>query len=49
MFFNRDLLTKAGYDSLFIPIKLTEFKQAVYKVDSLGSDINGWGSNTAEK
>jgi len=49
IFFNRDLLTKAGYDSLFIPIKLNEFKLAAYKIDSLGSDINGWGSNTAEK
>lgn len=49
MFFNRDLLNKAGYDSSFIPIKLTEFLKAAYKVDSLGSDINGWGSNTAEK
>jgi len=49
LFTNRDLITKAGFDSVYHPINFTELKKAVYKVDSLGKSIYGWGSNTAEK
>jgi multiple sugar transport system substrate-binding protein len=49
LFLNRDLLNRAGYDSAFVPINFRQLKEAVYKVDSLGKDIYGWGSNTAEK
>jgi multiple sugar transport system substrate-binding protein len=46
---NRDLMNRAGLDPDFYPINWTEFKEAVQKVDELGSRIHGWGSNTAEK
>jgi multiple sugar transport system substrate-binding protein len=49
IFANRDLLDRAGYDENFVPITLEEMKEAVYKIDSLGPDTYGWGSNTAEK
>ncbi len=49
LFANRDLLTKAGFDTAFIPINFTDLKKAVYTVDGLGTNIYGWGSNTAEK
>ncbi len=49
MFYNRDLLTKAGFKSHYIPIDLTQLMQATVRVDSLGDDIYGWGSNSAEK
>ncbi|MGH8015758.1 MAG: extracellular solute-binding protein, partial [Candidatus Zixiibacteriota bacterium] len=49
LFANREILKKAGYNDSFNPINFAEFKTAVYKVDSLGKDIYGWGSNTAEK
>ncbi len=49
VFVNRDLLQRAGYDPTWLPITLDQFKEAIGKVDSLGADIYGWGSNTAEK
>jgi multiple sugar transport system substrate-binding protein len=49
MFYNRDLLTRAGFNSHYIPINLTQFMQTALRVDSLGDDIYGWGSNAAEK
>lgn len=49
LFGNRDLLNKAGFDSTYSPINFPELKRAVYKIDSLGNNIYGWGSNTAEK
>ncbi len=49
LFGNRTLLTQAGYDETFIPVTQDQFREAVYRVDSLGKDIYGWGSNTAEK
>ncbi len=49
LFANRDLLNKAGFAPNFIPVKFSEFLKAASKVDSLGKDIYGWGSNTAEK
>jgi multiple sugar transport system substrate-binding protein len=49
MFANRDLLNRAGYDSTYIPLSLYSFRDATYKIDSLGKDIYGFGSNTAEK
>ncbi len=49
LFANRDLLNQAGYASNFNPVKFSEFITAALKVDSLGKDIYGWGSNTAEK
>lgn len=49
IFANRDLLNKAGFAPDFMPINFTDFKKAAYKVDSLGKNIYGWGSNTAEK
>lgn len=49
IFANRNLLNRAGYDENYVPITLDQMKEAVYKIDSLGPDIYGWGSNTAEK
>ena len=49
LFVNRTLLAQAGFDSSYNPINFSEFKKAVYKVDSLGKNIYGWGSNIAEK
>lgn len=49
LFANRDLLNQAGYPETFVPIKWSELMGASYKVDSLGENIYGWGSNTAEK
>jgi len=49
IFANRDLLTKAGYDSTFNPVSFSDFKHAALKVGTLGKNIFGWGSNTAEK
>jgi len=49
IFANRDLLTLAGYDETFIPLNQDQFREAIYRVDSLGDDYYGWGSNTAEK
>lgn len=49
MFANRDLLNQAGYDSNYIPLSLYEFSDVALKINSLGKDIYGFGSNTAEK
>ncbi len=49
LFGNRDLLTKAGYDESFAPVTFDQFKEAVYKVDSLSKKIYGFGSNAPEK
>ena len=49
IFGNRDLLTRAGYAETFSPITFDQFKEAVYKVDSLSKDIYGFGSNAPEK
>ncbi len=49
IFGNRDLLNKAGYAETFAPISLGQFKEAVYKVDSLSKKIYGFGSNAPEK
>lgn len=49
IFVNRDLLKRAGFDSTFVPVNFTDLKKGVYKIDSLGKEIYGWGSNTAEK
>ena len=49
IFANRDLMRRAGFADDYIPITLDQFREAVAKVDSIGSDVYGWGSNTAEK
>jgi len=49
MFCNRALLNLAGYEHDFIPINWEQFLDAVHKVNNLGEDFYGWGSNTAEK
>lgn len=49
MFVNRTLLTRAGYDSDFIPITWQQLLEASHKISDLGKDYYGWGSNTAEK
>jgi len=55
LFYNTDLLRRAGYsDSIDngrggLPYKIDDFKNLVFRVDALGKDIYGWGSNAAEK
>jgi len=49
LFVNRDLLIRAGYDTSFVPVNLAQLIQSAMKVNALGRDIYGWGSNTAEK
>ena len=49
LFANRALLNQAGYDTTFAPVTLDQLKGAALKISSLGKDIYGWGSNTAEK
>ncbi|HWR82910.1 MAG TPA: extracellular solute-binding protein [Candidatus Deferrimicrobium sp.] len=49
LFANRDLLSRAGYDSTWLPITMYDLATAARKVDATGKDIYGWGSNTPEK
>ncbi len=49
LFANRTLLNRAAYDSTFAPVTMVQLKEAAFKISSLGNDIYGWGSNTAEK
>ncbi|UCC43387.1 MAG: extracellular solute-binding protein [Candidatus Zixiibacteriota bacterium] len=49
MFLNQDLLNRAGYEADFLPFNTDGFKEVAFKVDSLGDDIYGFGSNTVEK
>ena len=49
LYFNRDLIRRAGLDSDFIPLSWNELREAAEKIQALGPDIYGWGSNTAEK
>jgi multiple sugar transport system substrate-binding protein len=49
LFANADLLERAHYPRDAVPITLVQFRQMAYKIGSLGPDIYGWGSNTAEK
>lgn len=49
LFANRDLLNAAGLDSNMVPVAFPEMKSAALRVQRLGDDIYGWGSNTAEK
>ncbi len=49
LFANRDLLTRAGYDSNWVPITVTDLMLAAARIHHLADDVYGWGSNTAEK
>lgn len=49
LFANGDLLSKAGYEESFAPVTFNQFREAVYKVDSLSKKIDGFGSNAPEK
>lgn len=49
LFANKRLILKAGYDDNFIPISWEQLYKGAMKIDALGKDIYGWGSNTAEK
>jgi len=49
IFINRDLMSRAGFGENFVPINWPQFKSVCYKIDSLGKDIYGFGSNAAEK
>ncbi|MFH2037342.1 MAG: extracellular solute-binding protein, partial [Candidatus Zixiibacteriota bacterium] len=49
LYINKDLMAQAGFDSTFVPYKWDMLKEVCYKIDSLGKDIHGFGSNAAEK
>ena len=49
LFCNRTLLTQAGYAPEFVPHNWTELLEASRKIDALGEDVFGFGSNSAER
>ncbi|MGB5107157.1 MAG: extracellular solute-binding protein [Candidatus Zixiibacteriota bacterium] len=49
LFCNRTLLAQAGYSADFVPRTWAEMLEAARKVDELGEDIFGFGSNSAER
>jgi len=49
IFINRELLGKTDLGENFYPANWDQLKQICYKIDSLGNDIYGFGSNAAEK
>lgn len=49
VYYNRYLFNRAGFDGDFVPVSWIEFNDAITKINDLGDDIYGWGSNTAEK
>ncbi len=49
LFCNRALLTAAGYDSTFVPQSWDQLLEAAKKVNNLGDERFGFGSNSAER
>jgi len=49
LFINRSLMEQAGLTDLDIPVNWDKFREVCYKIDSIGDDIYGFGSNAAEK
>lgn len=49
LFINRELTKRSGLSENFVPVNWPQLKELCYKIDSLGDDIYGFGSNSAEK
>jgi multiple sugar transport system substrate-binding protein len=49
LFINRSLMKQAGFAEDFAPINWPQLREVCYKIDSLGEDMYGFGSNAAEK
>lgn len=49
LYINRDLMVEAGFEDDYAPANWPQMKEICYKIDSLGNDIYGFGSNAAEK
>jgi len=49
LFYNQDLLDRIDVREGYMPISWVHLDTAASKINALGSDIYGWGSNTAEK
>ena len=49
LFANRDLLRQADFEDDFIPVQWADFYKSTQRINSLGDDIYGWGSNAPEK
>ncbi|MCK4572855.1 MAG: extracellular solute-binding protein [candidate division Zixibacteria bacterium] len=49
LYANRELLERAGYDDLFMPVNWNDLRVAARKINGLGKGIYGWGSNAPEK
>lgn len=49
MFYNTELIYRAGFDSGYIPLTLEDFSELAQKINALDPNIRGWGSNAAEK
>jgi len=49
IYINRTLMTRAGYEENYAPANWPQMKELCYKIDSLGKEIYGFGSNSAEK
>ncbi len=49
LFINKELAAKAGYEENYAPANWPQMRELCYKIDSIGDDIYGFGSNAAEK
>jgi len=49
LFINRELVRKAGLSENFVPINWAQLRELCFKIDSIGGDVHGFGSNAAEK
>ncbi len=49
LFCNRTLLTQAGYPPEFVPTTWADLLEASRRIDVLGEDVFGFGSNSAER
>lgn len=49
LFYNKDLMGRAGYEADYAPLSWNELSEAAEAITALDEDIYGWGSNTAEK
>jgi multiple sugar transport system substrate-binding protein len=49
LYINRTLMKQAGFAENYAPANWDQLKTLCYKIDSLGKDIYGFGSNAAEK
>lgn len=49
MFYNNDLIERAGHEAGYQPVTDHEFRKLTTAIRKLGPDIYGWGANSPEK